>query len=475
MSSPAVDGRPEGEPLAVHKRQPQINQLRGDPAMTTQRTEVTRSKPGGKPCFDCLDEAIAVDRPRLAEPHEVAFWLVAYVFAATMLGTTLPTPLYVIWQGQWHFSSGVITLIFAAYAAGVLAALVLAGRASDQVGRRPVLGAALAFSALSTVVFIVATSVGWLFLGRVLSGFSAGLMTGTATAALTDMLGPAKPRRASLVATVANTGGLGLGPLMAGLFAQYLPHPTVLVFEVYLALLAAAALAVAWVPETVQGRQRLTIRFAGFGFPRSARDEFLAAGVAGFAAFSLLGIFSALAPTFLGGVLHQNSHAVAGAVVFMIFAISAATQVVAGHFGYRKVVSFGLALFLFVLALIVAGLSQASLGLFLAGTALGGVAVGCVFMGSLSTANRLAPAERRAQVVSSYFVFCYLGLAVPVIGVGISSEHFGIFRSVLICSIALAVLSVFSLATFRRSEVAPPVQTGTATYLGATTGNTNTG
>ncbi len=209
-------------------------------------------------------------------------------------------------------------------------------------------------------------------MGRVLSGFSAGLMTGTATAALTDMLGPAKPRRASIVSTVVNTGGLGLGPLLAGLFAQYLPRPTVLVFEVYLALLAAAALAVAWVPETVPQRQRLSIRFAGFGFPPSGRDEFLAAGVAGFAAFSLLGIFSALAPTFLGGVLHQHSHAVAGAVVFMIFAISAATQVVAGHFDYRKVVSFGLALFLLVLALIVAGLSQASLGLFLAGTGVGG-------------------------------------------------------------------------------------------------------
>ena len=135
----------------------------------------------------------------------------------------------------------------------------------------------------------------------------------------------------------------------------------------------------------------------------------------------------------------------------MIFAISAATQIVAGHFDYRKVVSFGLALFLLVLALIVAGLSQASFGIFLAGTAVGGVAVGCVFMGSLSTANRLAPAERRAQVVSSYFVMCYLGLAVPVIGVGIASEHFGVFRSVLVCSIALAILSMFSLTTFRRS------------------------
>ncbi len=384
----------------------------------------------------------------------MAFWLVAYVFAATMLGTTLPTPLYVIWQGQWHFSSGVVTLIFAVYAAGVLAALVFAGRASDQVGRRPVLGAALAFSAVSTVVFILATSVGWLFLGRVLSGFSAGLMTGTATAALTDMLGPAKPRRASIVSTVANTFGLGLGPLLAGLFAEYFARPTVLVFEVYLGLLAVAAVAVAYVPETQQQRRRLSIRFAGFGLPTSGKDEFLAAGLAGFAAFSLLGIFSALAPTFLGNVLHEHNHAVAGAVVFMIFAISAATQVVAGRFDYRKVVSFGLALFLVVLALIVAGLSQASLGLFLIGTGVGGVAVGCVFIGSLSTANRLAPAERRGQVVSSYFVFCYLGLAVPVIGVGIASEHVGVFRSVLVCSIALAVLSVISLATFRRAPVA---------------------
>ena len=267
-------------------------------------------------------------------------------------------------------------------------------------------------------------------------------MTGTATAALTDTLGAAKRRRASVTSTVVNTGGLGLGPLFAGLFAQYLPRPTVLVFEVYLAFLAAAAVAVAWVPETVQHRQRLSIRFAGFGFPSAGRTEFLAAGMAGFAAFSLLGIFSALAPTFLGGVLHQHSHAVAGVIVFMIFGISAATQIVAGRFDDRKVVSFGLALFLFVLALIVAGLSQASFGLFLAGTASAGIAVGCVFIGSLSTANRLAPAERRAQVVSSYFVLCYLGLVVPVIGVGIFSEHFGLFRSVLVCSIALAVLSV---------------------------------
>jgi MFS family permease len=239
--------------------------------------------------------------------------------------------------------------------------------------------------------------------------------------------------------------------------------------------LAAAALAVVWVPETVPQRQRLSFRFAGFGLPPSGKDEFVAAGVAGFAAFSLLGIFSALAPTFLGGVLHEHSHAVAGAVVFMIFAISAATQVVVGHFDYRKVVSFGLALFLLVLALIVAGLSQASLGLFLTGTGVGGVAVGCVFLGSLSSANRLAPAERRAQVVSSYFVLCYLGLAVPVIAVGISSEHVGIFRSVLVCSIVLAALSAISFATFRRAGVAGQAGKPTPGLSGPTARDATTG
>ena len=139
----------------------------------------------------------------------------------------------------------------------------------------------------------------------------------------------------------------------------------------------------------------------------------------------------------------------------MLFGVATVTEVCVGRLDYRKVVSFGLGLLLLVLALIVAGLSQASLGLFLAGTAVGGIAVGCVFIGSLSTANRLAPPERRGQVVSSYFVLCYLGLTIPVTGVGISSEDYGIFRSVLVCSIGLAVLSVLSFVILRRDQAVP--------------------
>jgi len=390
------------------------------------------------PCADCLDQPAAAGRSRPAVPRQVAFWLLAFVFTATMLGTTLPTPLYVIYQAQWHFPAAVVALIFAVYAAGVLAALLLAGRASDQAGRKPVLALALGCSAVSTVVFILAPDVGVLFAGRILSGLSAGLMTGTATATLTELIPGSASRRASLVATAVNMGGLGLGPLIAGLLAQYAPHPTVLVFEVYLVVLAAAGLCLFFVPETVSPRQRPVVRF-------------VAAGLAGFSAFSLLGLFAALAPTFVGDVLHESSHAVQGAVVFLMLAVGTVTQLLLSRFNSRRVVMAGLVLFLAALALIVAALAQAGLALFLAGTVVAGVAVGAVFLGSLATANRLAPPGRRGQTISTFFVLCYVGLTIPVVGVGVASGFVGDFAAVLALSVLLAALCTFSFGSIRRA------------------------
>ena len=421
------------------------------PVTLTRPAVQAPSRIPDQPCVDCLDQSPAAGRRGPAVPRRVAFWLLAFVFAATMLGTTLPTPLYDIYQAQWHFSAAIVTVTFAVYAAGVLLTLLLTGRASDQAGRKPVLAAALGCSALSTVVFILAPNVGVLMVGRILSGFSAGLMTGTATATLTELIPASASRRASLVATAANMGGLGLGPLIAGLFAQYGPHLTVLVFQVYLAVLAVAGLCLFLVPETVSPRRRPTVRFAGLTIPERGRGEFIAAGVAGFAAFSLLGLFAGLAPTFVGSVLHEPSHAVQGAVVFGLLAVGTVTQVVLARFGSRRVVTAGLGLFLAALALIVAALAEAGMALFLAGTVVGGVAVGAVFLGSLATANRLAPPGRRGQVVSTFFVLCYAGLIIPVVGVGVATLFIGDFPAVLAFSVLLAALSLFSLASIRRA------------------------
>lgn len=384
-------------------------------------------------------------------PRRAAFWLLALVLSISMLGTTLPTPLYVIYQGRWHFSATVVTVTFAVYAAAVIVTLLLAGRSSDQAGRRPVLAAALAASALSTIIFILAPDVAALIAARIVSGLSAGLMTGTATAALTELVPAGAHRRASLAATTANMAGLGLGPLIAGLLAQYAPHPTTLVFEVYLAILAVAGLVLLLVPETVAQRTRPAVRFAGLGIPERGRGEFIAASVAGFAAFALLGLFSSLVPGFLAGQLHQGSHAVQGAVVFLLLAVGSLTQVAVSRLPSRRVVLAGLILFVAALALIVAALARAEMALFLAGTVIGGGATGAIFRGSLAAANQLAPAGRRGQAISAFFVACYTGLIVPVVGVGVLSEVTGTFPAVATFAILLAALSVFPIFRFGRS------------------------
>ena len=207
------------------------------------------------------------------------------------------------------------------------------------------------------------------------------------------------------------------------------------------------------VPRSGNGEpaRRPTLRFAGLGIPERGRGEFIAAGLAGFAAFSLLGLFTALAPTFVGGVLHDSNHAVQGAVVFLMLAVGTIAQLVLSRFNSRRVVMAGLGLFLAGLALIVAALSQASMALFLSGTVVGGIAVGAVFLGSLATANRLAPPGRRGQTVSTFFVLCYTGLIIPVVGVGVATEFVSDFTAVLALSILLAAVCLFSLASIRKS------------------------
>jgi MFS family permease len=381
-----------------------------------------------------------------------AFWLVFGVFIVAMLGNALPTPLYVLYQERFHFKAGVLTLVFATYAAGVLAALLLAGRASDQVGRRPVLAAALAFSAASTAAFIVANDTAWLYVGRGLSGISAGLVTGTGTAALSELAGSDRLRQASVLATVATAGGIGLGPPLAGVLAEYAPHPRALVYWVYLGLLLVAAPALLAVPETRETRTRLELRFRGFHVPAGSRRLFVGACLAAFASLALMGLFTALAPTLLRQELDVRNLALGGVLVGALFAASCMTQALLGRQPARRTVRLAMAVFLVALGLVVAALRVGSVGFFLHTAIVAGVAAGAAFVGSLATANAAAPPDRRGEVVSTYFTSAYVGLSFPVIGVGFAAQHVPLENAVRVFAAALAVLCLLTLLATREGH-----------------------
>ena len=407
-----------------------------------------RTRTDDLPCTGHLDTRVT-RRHHPLPPHvsrPLAYLLLACVFTYGMLGTTLPTPLYVLYQEQYQFTSVLITVIFAFYPLGVLAALLVFGRVSDHFGRRPVLAAALLLACASTLVFVFAQNVAMLLAGRFLSGLGAGLLTGTATAGLAELEPMGSQQQAARVTTAANMGGLGLGPLVAGLFAQLAPAPTRLVFVVYLLFLVVALLLVAVLPETVKAPDHVLDLRPRVAVPPSTRTVFVEAAVTVVCVFALLGLFSALAPSFLRSALHEPNLIVAGVVVFLLFGTASAAQVVLHTLTTRTARLAGRVLLLLALALIELGLGLSSLALFLAGTVIGGLGTGLAFMGSLAAINQVAPPEQRAAMVSAFFVAAYVGVSVPVVGVGLLAQSTNLLVASLCLAVVIAILLLLTLA-----------------------------
>ncbi|MCW2677263.1 MAG: major facilitator superfamily 1 [Modestobacter sp.] len=406
--------------------------------------------------------AVAVpvhQRPMLPRPS--AFWLMAVAFGVTMLGTTLPSPLSVLYQQKLGLAALMITVIYAVYAAGVLAALLLFGRASDQLGRRRVLLIGLACAALSAVAFLLDQGLALLIVGRVLSGLAAGIFTGTATAALVDLAGAGRGRRATLVATASNMGGLGLGALLAGVLAQLAPLPLRLPFWVDLGLVLLAILAVWAMPETVDVPEHPRLRISRPDLPPQVRPVFIRAATAGFAGFAVLGLFTAVAPSFLLELLHQPSHTLSGAVVFTVFAASTLGQVaLARWFGHRALAAGCVAL-IAGMGLLAAGLAATSLALVIASAIIAGLGQGLCMRAGLEAVNTRAPAQRRAGVASTFFIVMYIGISLPVIGVGIAATRLGLQTAGIAFSIAVAAIAVATTlipARTRTTGAAIPVR-----------------
>jgi MFS family permease len=303
-----------------------------------------------------------------------------------------------------------------------------------------VLLCAVGFAIASTLVFLLATGVGMLAVARLLSGFSAGLTQGTATAALAELEPHRDVRRAGLASAAVTSGAVGLGPLLAGLLAEYAGWKTHLVFVVYLVLLAAAAATLLGVPETVRERRRPELHVQRLAVPAEIRAPFASAALAMFSAFALIGLFVSLVPSFLGRELHERNHAAAGVVVFVFFSVATSAQLVMHRLASRRAMLAGFCWLVAGLAILMLGLSLEELGVFVAGTVACGVGVGLVIMGAIATVNQLAPPEHRGETLSTFFVAAYLGLSVPAIGVGIASEHVGFFDAALGCSVAVAAL-----------------------------------
>jgi MFS family permease len=365
--------------------------------------------------------------PRLS--RRVSFWGVAFAFVALTAFATAPSPLYGLYAQQEHLAPITLTIVYAVYAVGVVASLLLAGHVSDLYGRRIVLIPGLLVAGVASIVFLAWPSLTGLLVARLLTGVALGASVATATAYIADLdtgADGAPSRRSGIVATIANVGGLAIGPLLAGALAQYVPGGTTLTFVLLLAALVAAVGVVARAHESrAPAQPRPSYRPQRLRAPAHARGQFIAATTGAFLTFAVGGLLAGLAGTFLAGPLHHPSAVLTGLVIFLNFGAGVLVQSTTTRWPAHRLIAAGIAPLLVGLLILVASAwtSPASLALFLTGAAVAGVGGGAIIRGSLTVVIAAAGPAERAGALATYFTAGYVGVSLPVLGAGVALQY----------------------------------------------------
>jgi MFS family permease len=376
-------------------------------------------------------------------------WSVLVLFA---LGTSLITPLIPIYQDRLGFSDTVVTLFLGCYVAALVPSMLTLGQLSDRIGRKAVLLAALATLAVAQTILITEPDLTGLLIARAVQGLATGAFFGTCTAFLVDAAPPGRTPFVAVLGSVSIRLGLGFGPGIGGVIAQYSDSPLRLPFELHLVAIGLAAAVVVTLPETVRVRSRrpLTLRLE---VPAAERAVFWRVLVPSGALFSLFdGVALSLIPVFLVRTLGVDDYAVVGAAGFLVLVSGAVTQMAFPRLAPDRAISRGLAVAAAASVGVVLSSPTGSAALALCAVAVTGGAAGLVFKGGIDLCTQIAPVADRGKLMSAYYVACYLGgFSVPLLVVGVLSDLVGLTAALAGLSALAAVGTAWTWAVGLRS------------------------
>jgi MFS family permease len=387
---------------------------------------------------------------------------IAYPIAAALIGLALyasgtPSPIYGVYAQVWGLSPAVLTLVYAVYAFGVLTTLVLAGRISDDVGRRPVLLTAIGTIALMTIPFMLARSVAWLLVARAIQGLATGAVMSTASAAMLDLHPRRDPAGVGRANGIVSNVGIGLGVLVSSALVQLAPAPRVLPYAAMLLLVILGWLGVFFMPEPVKDRKRLRLTVERPSVPPVVRRQFLLAALAAIASWSIGGLFLSLGPDLTSAILQNNNVLLSGLPIIVLAGVGALSQVFFGHIAAWKAASRGsIALALGVVSIVGAAAAGSSVLLF-AGSAVAGLGFGLAFTGGLRALTAVIPGEHRAAVMAAFYAVAYTAISVPAVAAGFLTEPLGLNTTFEVFgSIVAAVALVVAVEAWRQRPVVRP-------------------
>ncbi|CQR56136.1 MFS transporter [Paenibacillus riograndensis] len=374
-----------------------------------------------------LKEVIQV-RTGSSTMRALSYWAVAYGLFVTILGLNLAAPLYSVYRTQWDLSPAMVVLVFAAYALVVIPSIVLFGQVSDRIGPVRILLCGIAATLSGSLCFLFANGLSMLLLARVLQGLAVGMFNGVAVSAMTELHKANSKRQAAYLAALLVTAGNALGPVLSGILAEYTPWPTRMPFLVHLLLVVPAVIGLLLV--RIRSEPAGTASLHWPRVPAGIRGAFYTASLTSFLVWGVVSLFMSVVPTYLGVWVDRTGFLLSGLLAAGVLGFSALGQFTLGKLPLLRMMTAGYACLLLGLAGLVLALRFHSLIILFASILLVGMGHGPLYAGSLAYVNAIAPSEARGDTVSFFYTGTYIGVAVPVLGLGLLSGAFGLERAI---------------------------------------------
>ncbi len=340
------------------------------------------------------------------------------VLSGVALGVSgIPAPLYGIYEANWHLSPLATTIVFAVYAVAALGAVLVSGRISDVVGRKPVLIGALIALLVGLAVFVVADNMAMLLLARSIHGAAVGSIVVAGAAALLD-LKPDHGVRSGQLSGVAFNIGMTIAILGSALLAQYAPHPLRTPYAVVAVVCLVVGVGVLALREPHTARASGPIRIAKPAVPEQIRSDFWFSALGAMASWSVLGVLLSLYPSLAAQQTHIDNLVFGGAVVGTTAFAAASAQLAATRLPAKYSAIIGDIGMAVSLLLTIPVLLTHRWELVFVAAVLLGATFGLGFGGSLRHLSDVVPADRRGETMSAFYLLAYTAMAVPTLVAG---------------------------------------------------------
>jgi hypothetical protein len=395
---------------------------------------------------------------------QASFYLLASITISFLAGSAAPTPLYPVYQTLWSLSPLMITVVFGVYALAVLSGLLIAGRVSDHLGRRPVLIAATLAQSVVMLMFATAAGAAGLVAARVVQGLTTGAALAAVGAAMIDL----NKARGTMANAVAPPFGTALGGIIAGFFVQFLPAPTHLVYAVLGAVFLAQSIGLTLMKEPITPRpgvwQSLRPQLA---LPAAAREPLLLALPVLIAVWALAGLYACLSPMLVRAMLGLNEPLLGGLALFVLAASGGVAVLLLQNLEARRMMMLGSVSLGVGIGIVMWAMTLDSIGLFFAGTVVAGVGFGTGFQGAVRSVVSVVGPHERAGTLSIVFIVSYISMGVPAIIAGATVRHGNLLATAQVFgAVVMALAAAALIATVLRatSSSQAPVRAAARRY-----------